>query len=175
LSHRRSIPLFALLAALLSLASCAAPEHESRASLQAMPTDFALEVYVIGKGDASADLANRTAHYVVEPNRRFRVTAGPRATERRFPRIARVLRPWEYEDLFARIKSGSLMTEASTDAGLRLAAWPDESGALGYDVLITAYGKTHRYATTPEESPATASLVARLAELPSGAPGTVLR
>lgn len=177
----------ALVGLVLALTSCVSPHQDKRLSRIEMPSDFAVEFNV--RGDSAAeDPMRQSAQYVVEANRRMRVISGSRAETRTFPRFLRDVTPTEFEALWAHVRDANLMAEPTSPGAEGYgqppttapapppaeapdtAGAPAESGAL-YTVAITARGRTNRYATTPSESPPTASLLAMLLELrQSGAP-----
>jgi len=123
-----------------------------------LPPDFALRFCVAGTGSSDHPL-EQTSQYVVEPNRDLRVMVGPTATAKYYPPKSRTLQREEYYDLAQYALSSYLMSEqTSRGAG---AGHPK----VRYSVEITAHGHTHRYATTPDESPPTVQLLRRLVVL----------
>jgi len=124
----------------------------------ALPPDFALRLHVTGKSD-SDNLFHRTAQYVVEPDRQLRVALGAGAKIDYYPRPTRILSRAAYYDLSQHVHRHHLMAEPAS-----IGSEADDVD-VRYEVEITAHGRTHRYTTTPDESPPTLGLLRRLAGL----------
>ncbi len=93
---------------------------------------------------------------MLEPDRYLRIALGSGATEDLFPRKTIQLDPSQVESLYCHInRTGLLNTH------------PDNLDAIDadvrYRVTITAFGRRHAYLTTPEDSPASQTLLNKLA------------
>lgn len=151
-----------LLLAALAPAGCRTQADDPRLASIAMPPDFAIEF--LQRGQLAGDNpAKQSTYYVVESNRRLRASLGALAESRAFPPIARVLTPAELEALFEFVRDRHLLTEPTSPRAEALRAGQGD-GVL-YEVTLAAHGATHRYATTPAESPATAQLFLQLEAL----------
>jgi hypothetical protein len=163
------VPLsLCLLLLLAPLHGCVEPNRDPALAKIAMPSDFALELTVHGD-PAASDPLRQPSQYVLEPNRRLRAVTGLPAGARSFPRLVRVLSPADYEALYQIIDDAHLMVEPTSPGAEALRAGKAPESPALYELRIHAHGRTHRYATTPTESPPTVRLHARLAELATGA------
>ena len=124
-----------------------------------LPPDFALRFHVAGDPRAD-DLLLKTSQYLVEPNRQFRVALGAGATIDYYPKLTRrSISRAEFYELCQHVHLHHLMSEP-TSVG-------SEGGGVNirYAVEISAQGRTHRYRTTPDESPPTVELLRLLIAL----------
>lgn len=126
------------------------------------PADFALEMTVEAVTFASgSDPLRYPSRYVLEPNRVLRVALGPGVHAGLHPPPTATLSPDEMAEVYRRIERGGLMEEGEGQA----ASAP--AGDVVYRLAITADGRTRRFTTTPEASPAAVSLLERLVALRS--------
>lgn len=145
-------------------AGCTPPEHDKRLAEVNPPPDFAIEFFVHGSSDGS-DRRVMRSNYVLEPNRNLRVELGSHQEQDAFPRFYRQLTFAQFESISEIVRKAKLHAEpTSPNASTSGAA----SNVLIYEVKVTAWGRTNRYRTTPEESPPTAELLAKLVELGGG-------
>ena len=123
----------------------------------AVPNDFALQVHIDGQADANEPHRQRS-QYILEPNRQLHVALGAAATDNYFPKPARKLTFGEVQTLYHHIYHLHLMSQPER----RGTSWHTTNRAdspIRYQVQITAHGRTHRYTTTPDKSPATLRLI----------------
>ena len=152
-----------LLAAVLCLCGCMQRHADTSMTDPARPADLTLQFHVIGE-PAPGHPLRQTSMYVVEPDGRLRVSLGYRSTASFYPQVARVLTAWEYRDLVELVYERRLMAEP---AGPLAEAAVKRTGTVPvlYRVDLSGWGLVNRYDTTPEESPPTEALLARLAIL----------
>lgn len=170
---------FYLLLLPVLLIACTSPHEDPRLVDLATPTDFSVVLRVRpapapggAAASASANPLNEASGYAVEPNRRLGVTRG-RAADTRYPVFSRVLTRHEYDDLFTLVSNNHLIAEPTSPGAEAFGLGKTKASAL-YEVEITAFGRTNRYRTTPDESPPTVELLTRLIQLrtaPAPAPG----
>lgn len=122
-----------------------------------LPPDFALQFHVIGDPSTN-DPLRQTSQYVLEANRHLHVATEPTATRHFYPPLTRVFSHAEYENLIRHVLRCHLMAEPTSPAA------ESSNATLRYEVIIFANGRTHRYATTPAESPPTVQLLQKLAK-----------
>ena len=129
----------------------------------ARPADLTLQFHVIGE-PAPGHPLRQTSMYVVEPDRRLRVSIGYRSANSFYPQVARVLTAWEYRELVKLVYERRLMAEP---AGPRAEAAVNRRCTVPvlYRVDLSGWGLINRYDTMPDESPPTEALLARLAIL----------
>ncbi len=127
-----------------------------------LPPDFALRFHVLGKPSSDEPLRQRS-QYVLEPDRGFHVAVGAGAVIDYYPPLTARISRVEYYDICQHVMRNHLMAEPTSPAVI------DGTPGLRYDVLIIAHGRTHRYTTTPPESPPTVQLLRKLTELRAAA------
>jgi len=149
-----ALPTLLGLALVVAITSCSASSPIGAAVL---PAAFALEVIVEGDPDAS-DPAERTARYLLEPDRSFHAAAGPGAPDRTPPRLGR-LTPAQFEALYDFLVARHLLSEPDAPRSVR------DDAVAEYRVTLTLDRRTHRIRTTPAASPPVAELVRMLASL----------
>ncbi len=145
------------------LAACA--PRAQPASHRATP-DFAVVFLVRGEA-SSANLLRQTSRYVLEANRSLRSVRGAAATRRTYPPLRRRLTAPETESIFDHLRRHQLLAEPTSPGADQKAAGADDdpdAQTVIYELSITAHGRTHRYATTPRESPPTIQLLKMLAQ-----------
>ncbi len=165
--HRQQAAL-ACLAALAFLADAGGCSSRTAAPLNGTktPPDFALNVLVRGPLDETNRL-RQTSRYVLESNRTLRATRGRGAIPLTYPPIARRLGPAQVESLVRLVARHHLMVEP-TSPSAEAAAAPGAGPEVIYELQITSNGQTHRYRTTPDESPPTIRLLTELVRLAGG-------
>lgn len=159
---------YLLLLPVVLLTACTSPHQDPRLAHIATPTDFSVVVRVRpapGPGSATSNPLNETSVHAVEPNRRLGVTRG-RSADTRYPGFVRVLTRQEYDDLFKLVSNNHLIAEPTSPGAEAFGLGKTKASAL-YEVEITAFGRTNRYRTTPDESPPTVELLTRLIQLRS--------
>ena len=162
-SRGRAEVVAGVLAVLLCSVCCTARHADIRLNDPARPADLTLEFHVIGE-TAPGHPLRQISMYVVEPNRRLRVAIGYRSARSFYPQVARVLTTEEYRTLVELVYERRLMAEPT--GPLAEAAVKDHSTVpVLYRVDLCGWGLVNRYDTTPEESPPTEALLARLAIL----------
>lgn len=127
-----------------------------------LPPDFALQFHVAGDPSTN-DPLRQTSQYVLEANRHLHVATGPTATRHAYPPLTRVIPHAEYEHLIRHVMRSHLMAEPTSPAA------ESSNATLRYEVTLFANGRTHRYATTPAESPPTVQLLQKLVKTRSPA------
>lgn len=152
-----------LSAAVLCLCGCMQRHADISMSDPARPADLTLEFHVIGE-PAPGHPLRQTSMYVVEPDRRLRVSIGFRSATSFYPQVARVLTAWEYRELVELVYERHLMAEP-TGPIAEAAVNRRSSVPVLYRVDLSGWGLINRYDTTPEESPPTEALLVRLAAL----------
>lgn len=172
-----------LTALIAMLSACAGPEPAA-APPGRMPPDFALVVTVIGDPLGSHPM-RESARYILQPSRDFHAArgrgavGGPTASGY-FPHASRRLSPAQMEYLHGFIDYYELAAEpTSPNARVILDGETLRRDTVLIEVELTAFGRTHRYITTPAESPPTARLLEMLVllrqDLPPDADPTPLR
>lgn len=157
-----SVPLAMVL--VVGLQGCDRTENLVGRAHPALPPDFALRFHVSG-GVGSNDFLYKTSQYVVEPNRQLRMAFGAGVTADDYPNLVRrTISRAEFYDLSQHIDRHHLMSEP-TSVGSEA---PDVT--VRYKVEITSHGRTHRYATSPAESPPSVQLLRLLIALHAGSP-----
>ena len=126
----------------------------------ARPADLTLEFHVIGE-PAPGDPLRQMSMYVLEPDRRLRVAIGYRSATSFYPQIARVLTPDEYDAVVKLVYERRLIAEPTSPVA-EAAAKDGAAPPVLYRVDLTGWGLVNRYDTTPEESPPTEALLAKL-------------
>ena len=149
--HVRLISLI-LLFVLSSLAGCSPTPPPA---VDGLPPDFDLQFTVQGNL-TSTDPFERSARYVLLPNRQFRALLGSSSQERTYPRLVRVVSPEEFVSVY------QFIHQHSPEEGAVPNATP---GPIRYQIVFVSYGKHYRLNTTPEESPLARELLGRLLEL----------
>ena len=147
-----------------SIASCSGPVRSTWQTPPAPPPDFALQFVV--KGVVWSDNPLRqTSHYVLEPNRHLRVAIGPYMTAQAYARHQQAISRTAFNRVIEHVLSNHLMAEPTSPGAERDVTGRDDPDTVRYHVAITAYGRTHRYITTPAESPPTVQLLHMLATI----------
>jgi hypothetical protein len=147
------------LIACLSLASCETPQA-GPAPDPLNPVDFTLSVYV--EGDVRADKPiHRTAMFVLEADRRLYVGAGYTVEGGYRPPLKKILSPGNYRSIVELVYERGLLAEPTSPRGEQAKRYGVRD-AVVYHVDMVGWGRINRYVTTPDESPTTAQLVARL-------------
>ena len=144
---------------------CLPSGRDPRLAHLPIPPDFALNFFVAGQPD-SRDPMRRPSRYVIEPDRRLRVTVGRDAGDVGLPPAVRTLGPEEFDQVVLFVQALHLTAEPTSPAAERSRANPTEN-AVVYHVEIYGRDRLHRYATTPAESPPTVQLLAQLVALSS--------
>jgi len=138
------------------------PQPGQTLSRPGLPPDFALQFHVVGDPFTN-DPLRQTSQYVLEANRHLHVATGPTATRDSYPPLTRVIPHAEYEHLIRHVLRCHLMAEPTSPAA------ESSNTTLRYEVTLFANGRTHRYATTPAESPPTIQLLQKLVKIRSPA------
>jgi hypothetical protein len=156
---RDATKAMAWLATGLSLLSCETPQA-GPAPDPLNPVDFTLSVYVVG--DARADKPiHRTAMYVLEADRRLFVGEGYTVEGGYRPPLKKIVSQSDYRAIVELVYERGLLAEPSSPRGERAVRY-GAGDSVVYHVDMIGWGRINRYVTTPEESPTTAQLVARL-------------
>ncbi len=165
-SRQLVLTVFALFATWYLAACVAQPlDGPPPGAARQAPGDFSLLVHI--EGDRPAyEPAGYTSQYVIETNRRLRVALGPGARADYFPRKTCRLTTDQIELLYHFVIENHLPAEPSSPQA-ESRAGGDAPASIVYTVTLSGEGSTHRYRTTPDESPATLALVRRLIELRS--------
>ncbi|MDX1681970.1 MAG: hypothetical protein R3336_02510 [Phycisphaeraceae bacterium] len=165
--RRRSVGAV-LLAALLVLLSplLAGCESQTKPIGVAVPDDFALVIVVTPKVSTRHPLL-RPRRLTLTIDRQLRMARGDAAPWVTHPPVARRLGPIQLESIWNQIRARHLMSEPTSPYAMALRQSSAPAGATAlkatlYEVTIRAWGRTHRYATTPSESPPTANLLRQL-------------
>ena len=151
----------ALLVVCSALAGCRKPI--AMPPKPTVPSDFVLTVNI--RGDSGPHEPGRyPSQYIVEPDRRLRAALGAGVSPHYYPKLTRVLTPGQMQSLWEQIERNHLTAEPTSPTA--------EADLLGttsapvlYRVTIISHGRTHRYATTPAESPPTRKLIEQLIDL----------
>lgn len=144
---------------LVHTAACETRQPPDPVSHPWLPPDFAIQFFVEGNPHSTNPLT-QTAQFVVEPNRQLRVALGPDAAVDSYPDQPTTISRAEYFDLSQHIMRHHLLAEPTSPA-----AEDNVQDEVRYDVLIMANGRTHRYTTTPPDSPPTVQLLVKLTQL----------
>ncbi len=143
---------------------CVAPENDPALTDIQTPWDLTIQLHITGLDD-STDPRVQTSQYVIDPSRRLRVATGAGAQANYFPGATRVVSVEEFEKLGRFVREAHLEAEPTSPVAEVALTQPLDPPKVSYDVEITAFGRRHRYTTTPQESPPTAELAAMLAQL----------
>ena len=134
-----------------------------------VPPDFAIEFMIRGNPD-SRNPRTQWSRYVLEPNRGLRASFGRHAVVQTYPRFVRRLKHRELERIYRHVTRHQLLAEPTSPRSETLETSKPPTDVI-YDVSIDSAERRHRYATTPEESPPTVSLLVLLMHLAGrGAP-----
>jgi hypothetical protein len=163
----RALTRAAVAAMLAVMPGCVAPADDPALHDWPVPPDFALQVQALAatpaQPDAAAksrDLADMTCQFLVEPDRKLRVGFGPRVTARIHPAVRTVLSPQQVQRLYVFVRERGLLTPPEQP--------PETADAsTRYELAITAAGRTRRYRTTRDRTPAAADLIYLLADFAS--------
>ncbi len=120
------------------------------------PADFAVSFTVAGE-PAPAQPVRQNCVFVLERDRTLYGAVGIRVDHSYRPgRLGRIT-PGQYDDIVQWVNDRSLMAEPTS---------PDAQGSqpppVLYDVQLIGWGMINHYRTTPEESPPTVTLLAKL-------------
>jgi len=151
------------LAVVLCLCGCMPRHADISMSDPDRPADLTLQFHVIGE-PAPGHPLRQTSMYVVEPDRRLRVSIGYRSATSFYPQVARVLTAREYRSVVELVYERRLMAEP-TGPLAEAAVKRTSTVPVLYRVDLSGWGLVNRYDTTPDESPPTEALLARLAIL----------
>jgi hypothetical protein len=143
---------------------CVAPENDPALTDIQTPWDLTIQLHITGQDD-STDPRVQTSQYVIDPSRRLRVATGAGAKANYFPGATRVVSVEEFENLGRFVREAHLEAEPTSPVAEVASTQPLDPPTVSYEVEITAFGRRHRYTTTPQESPPTAELAAMLAQL----------
>ncbi len=162
--QRPALAWLAALALLGGAGGCSTPAAVPSSGTDT-PPHLALNVLVMGQPDATNGL-RRTARYVLESNRTLRVAHGREAIRLTYPPIARRLGQAQIASLVRLVVDQHLMAEPTSP--LAEASGRGEKADVLYELEIASDRRTHRYRTTPDESPPTVRLLAELVRLADG-------
>jgi len=153
-----------LLVCLTLLAACTSPARDPELEQLGVPPDFAVDLYVrAARGESSDNPLRQTSKTVLEANRKLRVAVGDAARANYYPKIVRIVDAPQVEQAYAIVHNANLMIEPTSPDAEAIQSGT-KTGVL-YQVTLTAFGRTHTYATTPTESPPTAQLLKKLVDL----------
>ena len=145
--------LMGLAAVTWVLAGCAAVDNP--VDLAAVPHDLALVFFVeVAGGGSPEDPLRQPSQYIVEVDRTLRVALGTGVSQQLYPPPTATLTPQDMDQLYRLIEQASLPKDPAAPAG-----------PVIYHLAITAGGRTHRYATTPQASAGAVELLRYLARL----------
>jgi hypothetical protein len=173
---KRSIGAMRMVMVMLVLAGwasgCRLSPQDPWQATGSYPADFALVLVVQVAQDAATpaerpaedeaaatDPTRQPSQYILEPDRTLRVALGPGVSQRIYPPATASLSPAEVGELHALVERGDLMHFQPPGP---------PAGPVRYQVILTAQGRTHRYETGPQDSPATEALLRRLVVLRGG-------
>lgn len=149
------------------LIGCVSPQDDPRLAGLRVPHDFALRFHAAGD-PTSRDRLSRVSQFVLESDGSLRVAWGRGATARYYPRLTRVLHPREFAGVARFVMDHHLQAEPTSPGAqknLSDAGRGKKQQKMVYHVEITAGGRTRAFATTPDESPPTATLLTMLVDL----------
>lgn len=142
------------------LAGCAVGEPGPFTGAAGRPADLAVEFSVEGHR-ATVNMLRQPGMYVLDPSRRLRYAHGRGSPEGFYPREQRTVPPREFRLIERLVHDRRLLAEPTSPRAEAVLRGEADAPVL-YRVIISGWGQINRYVTTPEESPPSVELLAKL-------------